>query len=147
MQIPPEIHIRVTVKEGTIYYFAEESFDSSEPHFFVVLNRNPLTDEILILVNATTKIGRRRKVRRRLPPETLVEITPTDCCVLRESSLFDCNSVTEKTVDTLVEKLSNQELKVCSEVLKPELLQKLRSGVLASPIVIRTHKALLREPL
>lgn len=145
MQIPPEVHIRATIKEGAIYYFIEDSFGSKEPHFFVVLNRNPLTDEILILVNATTKIEKRREARKRLPPETLVEISSVDCSVLRENSLIDCNSITEKTVDTLIEKLGKSELRVCFEMLKPELLQRLREGVLASPIVIRAHKELLQE--
>lgn len=145
MQIPPEVHIRATIKEGAIYYFIEDSFGSKEPHFFVVLNRNPLTDEILILVNATTKIDKRREARKRLPPETLVEISSVDCSVLRENSLIDCNSITEKTVDTLIEKLGKSELRVCFEMLKPELLQRLREGVLASPIVIRAHKELLQD--
>lgn len=145
--IPPEIQIRATIKEGTIYYFKEETFVSEEPHFFVILNRNPLTDEVLILVNATTQIQKRELARRGLPSQTLVRICPTECPVLREESLFDCNSITEKSLDSLVEKLSNDDLKICTQVLSEDMLLKLKNGVLESPLTKRSHKKLIRNTL
>lgn len=143
--ISADLRIRATIKEGAIYYFIEESFTrSNDPHYFVILNKKPLEDEALILVNATTKIEERKQMQKNMPPETLIEVSPTECCELTRDSIFDCNSVTEKSLDSLIAKLEENKLGICREIMPTEILEKLRNGVIKSPVVNRSHKKLIQ---
>ena len=76
MKIPSEIQIASTIKPGSVYYFPEQALSSDEPHYFIVVNHNPLTDEILILVCSSSRIDKvkRRVWRRSFPETTVVEI-------------------------------------------------------------------------
>ncbi|MEW6488967.1 MAG: hypothetical protein AB1578_13755 [Thermodesulfobacteriota bacterium] len=60
--IPPEIRVGATLRPGSVFYFAEESHTGDTPHFFVVLNHSPRTDEVLLLVHSSSQL---EKVRWR----------------------------------------------------------------------------------
>jgi len=56
--------IRLSLRQGTVYYMADRHLSSSLPHYFIVLNAEPLSDSILLLSVVTSKIDnvhRRRK--------------------------------------------------------------------------------------
>ena len=53
MDISAEIKMKCTVREGSVFYFTEETFVSNEPHYFVVLNSSPLNNKIIVLVDRT----------------------------------------------------------------------------------------------
>lgn len=74
--IPSEIRIKSTLQAGSVYYFAEESFTTDEPHYFIVISSHLDSDTILLLVCSSSQIEKVKKRRRHLPPETLVEIDP-----------------------------------------------------------------------
>ncbi len=50
VDLSPEIQIKAALKPGSVYYFPEASFSSSDSHYFVVLNHNPLSDSFLVRV-------------------------------------------------------------------------------------------------
>lgn len=143
MEIPAEVKIRATIKRGSIYYFKEEKFSSEDPHYFVVLNKNPQTAIVVLLVNATTKIEKRKRARRNMPLTTLIEACSVDCSALTELSLFDCNSSYEKPIASLVEKLENGELTICNATISKKLLNRLHQGVADSPVVEKGTKRLM----
>ena len=60
MQIPWEI--RVSLRQGTVYYMAERNLTSAQPHYFIVVNADPLGDEILLLTVASSQVD---TVKRR----------------------------------------------------------------------------------
>jgi|SRR5271165_3116372 len=56
MDIP--INLRLSLKAGCVYYFVDRGTTSSEPHYFVVLNKDPVRSKVLILAIVTSNIAR-----------------------------------------------------------------------------------------
>ena len=44
-----DLTLRLTLREGSVYYFAERSLTSPEPHYFIVVNSDPLAQRVLVL--------------------------------------------------------------------------------------------------
>ena len=70
-QVPLEL--RVSSREGSIFYFEERKLTSARPHFHIVANTDPLAQQVLILIVVTSKVEK-VKYFRRDRPETLVEL-------------------------------------------------------------------------
>ena len=84
--------LRLTLREGSVYYFAERHITSPEPHYFIVVNSDPLAQQVLVLSIVTSQVEY-VKLRRKACPETLVEITPDIFDVLKKLSILDCNDL------------------------------------------------------
>ena len=134
MDISARIQILAGIRTGAVYYFIEDSFPSSEPHYFVVLNKNPRTDELLILVCASSQVDKRIEIAKKLgfPTETLVIISPSEFSLFKKQTVIDCNRALEKTSRSLIEKLEQGKLKICTELMPVSIVEKLILGVLAS---------------
>lgn len=140
--VPPEVVIKATIRPGSVYYFPEDSFNTIEPHYFIVINREPLTDTLVILVCASSKIDKVKSRRATCPANTLIEITPAQYCGFTVDSIIDCNYVLEKSIDQLVDKLKSRKLMLKIE-MDINIVNKLRDGVLSSPTVEKYIKDLL----
>ena len=145
MDIPSSIRILATIKTGSVYYFEEEQLSSDEPHYFIVLNQNPRTEEFLIFVCASSQVEKRKQIIQRLgfPRETLVFVSPSEYPIFFKDTVVDCNRVFEKTSQTLIEKLDQNKLKVCTEIISDAILQKLIKGILASTQISEKIKCML----
>lgn len=144
MDIPPEVAIKATIRLGSVYYFPEESFHSSESHYFIVINKKPYEDTVLFLVCSSSQIEKVRQRRKNCPTSTLVEITTDQYSDFSVNSIVDCNYVIEKSINQLIEKLSNGELKLKNE-MDESIVKQLREGVLCSRLIENRIKALLQE--
>lgn len=133
IDIPPEIQIKSTIKPGSVYYFVEETLSSNEPHYFIVINKNPHSDRIILLVCSSSQI-KITKYRRRYLKETLVEITKEQYEGFTRDSIVDCNDVFDKTIDQIILKLKKGELKPKRE-MDISIVEKLRNAVCKSPSV------------
>ncbi len=142
MQIPYEI--RLTLRQGTVYYMAERGLTSAAPHYFVVLNRNPLRDRLLLLLVASSQLekARNRITRKNLPAASLVEINEADYDDFSKDSCIDCNKLFNKSIEELCQQWIKKEVKDKRD-LPPELLAKLIEGVAASPLISDEDKALI----
>lgn len=127
-------HISETVETGSVYYFEEEGLSSSEPHYFIVLNKNPRSEEFLILVCASSQVDKRKRIAKflRFPEKTLVVVFPSEYPTFKKESVIDCNRIFEKTIQSLIDKLEKRQLKPCENIIPKEIIQKLISGTLAS---------------
>lgn len=136
VEIPPEATIKATIQPGSVYYFPYEHFDSPEPHYFVVINIDPTSEHIILLVCASSKISKvKRQVRAsNCPGETFVEVSPSQYPKFKYKSIFNCNHVIEQSIDQIIERLSNERLKLMPE-MSIRLVEQLRQSVLASPTV------------
>lgn len=143
VDIPPEIQIKSTLQPGSVFYFEEETLTSPEPHFFVVLNNDPQTDLLLLLVfsSSQTPKVKARNVHNN-PNQTLVEVSPAEYTAFSKDSIFDCNTVRIKSVNELVQKLKDGKLKL-KPAISSTILAKLRAGVKASPAVPDAQKRIL----
>lgn len=144
--IDPSIKVKSTIREGSVFYFAGDGFKEKIPHYYVVLNSNPLTDEVLLLVFASSfGEGLYLKINNSpYPAETFIDVTPEQCSLLKRVSIFDCNRVFEKNIEMVVEKLSNNKLKICG-CIEIEVLKRLRNGVLLSPAVTENVKNIIKQ--
>lgn len=134
IRIPPEVAIKATIRPGSVYYFPEDSFHTEEPHHFIVINMDPLTDSAIILVCASSQVDRVKVRRSTCPSDTMIEVSPTQYSDFTKNSIIDCNYVLEKNIEQLVEKLRDGKLMFKSE-MNIQLVNLLRQGVLCSPVI------------
>jgi hypothetical protein len=142
MATPLPWELRLTLRPGTVYYFQHRALTSVEPHYFIVVNRNPIDDEVLLLAVASSKVESVRQRRRQLPPETLVEITPADYREFKLPSIVDCNRVFRKSLAELVVDWNAGNIEPKDD-LPTSLLARIQAGMKLSPQVENEAKALI----
>jgi hypothetical protein len=144
LDIPPGVAIRASIKPGSVYYFPYEQLRSPESHYFVVINIDPIGEEVILLVCASSKLENVRQRNRNNPLETVVEVIPTQYPDFTCDSIFDCNSVHTQSIEALVQRLSRKKLKLKSE-MDMTLVERLRQGVLASRLIPLNIKEQLKK--
>lgn len=104
--------IRSTIQPGSVYYFPDSCLSPSEaPHFFIVINLNPLTDNVLLLLCSHSNVEQIKRMRS-LHPGTTVEIGPKNYRDFPRPSIIDCNTVFLKTIKELTAKHDNGKLEL-----------------------------------
>jgi hypothetical protein len=148
LEIPADIRLRATIAQGSVYYFVHEStsFKSSEPHYFIVLNHNPATEQVIYLVCASSQIekAKARIQFQRSPISTLVFVSPEHYAHFSKETVINCNSVFEYDLQTLTHKLEHQQLKICEPLTEP-IVTALIAGLLDSPLISRKVKRLFKN--
>lgn len=145
--VPPDIDLklRLTLREGTVYYFTERTLTSAEPHYFIVVNADPLTQQVLLLSVVTSKV---EEVKRRRADclATVVELSPESFDVLTKPSIVDCNSLKTIPLAEFNERFVRKEI-LCFDKDLPLVLRKtLRRAIHASDILADELKALVASP-
>jgi hypothetical protein len=133
-----------TLRGGSVYYLQHRRLSSAQPHYFVVLNLNPHADKFLVLVVVSSNIDGIRFRNRNLPPETAVEISPTEYTDFTMPSIVDCNHWFQVTKQELLQKLQ-AGMAAAKSQLSAAILANLRQGMLASPLIETEIKDLLRN--
>ena len=142
MDISAETKIKAAIQPGSVYYFPSELLHGSvEPLYFVVINIDPLNEEKLLLVCASSQVDRTLRINNsRL--DTNILVTPNDYSTLSCRSVFNCNDVFPYTIDEIVSRLSDGILKIKPEI-SPGIVQKLRQAAIGSHLIpIRYRKQL-----
>lgn len=144
MDIPPEVKLKGSIQPGSVYYFPEEKFSSSNSHYFVVLNIDPLSDEVLLLVCASSQVEKVKEycASLQLSKKTLVIVSPEEYECFTKKTIFNCNDLKIKTIQQLVDKLKRGKLVLKAE-MDETLVKKLRKAALRSPIITNKHKKML----
>jgi hypothetical protein len=147
MDIPARIRILGAIQTGSVFYFEEEKLSSEEPHYFVVLNKHPRTEQLLILVCASSQIekSKRRAKALRYVPLTQVFISPSEYPLFSRDTVIDCNYVFDKSHQSLIDKLEQGKLGVCTEIMDAEIVRKLKEGVIASPQIAEGIKKIIKD--
>ena len=139
----PESMLNLCLHEGAVFYLVDRAFTSAEPHYFIVLNHNPSNDELLVVTVASSQIDNVKRRRSFLPSETLVEVAESEYEAFTKDSIIDCNSARTKSKQQVLEQLNSGGT---SAVRMPlDILNKLRTGVLASPVVEPSVKAIIQD--
>jgi len=134
--------LRLSLREGSAYYFEERTLSSAEPHYFVVVNADPLKQEVLILSIVTSKVAE-TKLRRKDVPETLVELSPVDFDVLKKPSIIDCNSLKSVSLIEFNERFIRKRIRYFDKDLPVPLRAALRAAIHRSRSVSAEVKALI----
>lgn len=141
--ILPDVYIKAPLRPGSVFYFPDAELSSPEPHYFIVLNINPFTDDILLLVCSSSQCEA-VKWRRRECPETVVDISPSEYVRFTKDSVVDCNNPFPRTVAELVRKYEDGLLKPMP-TMPMEIVQKLRTAMINSVLVAEELKDMIRE--
>lgn len=147
MDIPPKIRIPLCIEQGCVFNFFLDFGDSrreSKNRYFVILNSNPKTDSVLIMVTSTRQIEKKYEFIKRagISENTLVKVTPKEYSVFTQESIFNCNDVIEIGITDLINKIEESGSMNYPKIAKG-LITKLTRGVKESPLVSEDIKNLL----
>ena len=133
--------LRTTLRTGTVYYFQDRSLTSPEPHFFIVLNKEPIRDAFLVLTVSTSNIERIRTLRMNLPG-TIVEIKACEYADFTKDSIIDCNYAVLRTKGQILEKMRCGEIQFKHD-MPSCIVAKIIAGIAASPLLEDDIKKLI----
>jgi hypothetical protein len=133
--------LRLTLRTGSVYYFVDRGLSSPEPHYFIVINSDPIGQEVLVLNVISSQVDKVRH-RRALLPGTLVELQPGNYDELSKPSIVDCNNVFRRSLAELIELSVHGAVEPKMQV-SDTIIAELRAAVLASPMVEQDIKDLL----
>lgn len=141
---PPDLpfELQLTLRSGTVYYFEHRGVYSNEPHFFAVINADPLSSNVLIMTIGSSRVSKVQDRRKGLPPETLVIVDPSEYPDFTKPTIIDCNQVFELSKEELVQKFKTKNLRHHRDLPKT-ILDKIWEGVRTSPRVDEAHKQFL----
>ncbi|MDR1304728.1 MAG: hypothetical protein LBK76_05840 [Verrucomicrobiales bacterium] len=142
MDSPLPLRFKLSLRAGTVYYFTHRGFMSPAPHFFIVVNREPQTNKVLLLTAASSQIENVTKRRKNQPPETLVHVAPEEYAAFSKPTVIDCNAVISYSLQELVDKSNRKEVKDHADI-PPQILQKILHGIRQSPLVDGAIKKLV----
>lgn len=125
--------LNLCLHEGAVFYIQDRELTSPHSHFFVVLNKDPASDNFLVMAVSTSQVEKRKKAREQLPSETLVEISPSEYRDFTKHSLIDCNQVFERSKHQLIEQLRQRGEQ--KQSMPNHIVVKLREGVQKSPLI------------
>lgn len=143
--MPPDklpLELKLGLRTGSVFYFPARELSSTEPHFFVVLNCDPLGQELLLLTVFTSQIEKVR-LRNRERPETVVEFGPADYAPLNRPTAVDGNAIFRRSLIEMADLVRSKEVRYHPDI-PPTLLERLRKAVLASPVIEDEDKELIR---
>ena len=138
---PLPLELRLGLRAGSVYYFQSRELSSEQPHFFIVVNRDPIATKLLLLTIVTSKVDKVR-IRNRERPHTVVEISPKEYDEFKVLSAVDCNVVLEKSLSELAGLVRRKEVRYHKD-LSPEIFGKIKVAILASPLVADELKSLV----
>lgn len=134
--------LRLTLRAGSVFYCTDRGLNSSEPHYFIVINSKPLEQHVLVLAVVTSQVERVKRWRRSMP-RTTVEIGPGDYAELSKASIVDCNVVFRRSLRELVARMEAQDIVYKSDV-SAGVLGRIQEAILASPLIEQEIRALVR---
>lgn len=135
------LELRLGLRAGSVYYFQSRELTSELPHFFIVVNRDPIGEQLLLLTIVTSNVADVR-TRNHDRLHTVVEISPQEYNELTMLSAVDCNVLLEKPLAELVGLVERQEIRYHRD-LPSELFDKIKTAILASRLVPDELKELL----
>lgn len=149
MEIPIKLRIPLSIEQGRVFNFRidfEGSNRKSGNRYFVVMNCNPKTDKVLIMLTSTTQIDKKKEFIKKIgiSEKTLVEVLPKEYPIFSVPSAFNCNDIHEVNIEDLIRKIENNG-SMNYPRLSEQILKKLIIGVKESPLVAEEVKKLLEN--
>lgn len=149
MDISPKVTIPICIEQGAIYHcrLTKQNTDGTlydGNRFFIVLNVNPKTDEVLVLATITKKNDKTKEFIKRTGevPETLVNIKISDFPSLSQDSVVNCNNFYPMSLEELINKIESGG-KIFKHKLSKIVIDALISGMMKSNQVSPEVKRLL----
>lgn len=134
-----------TLKRGDVLRIkSKPPFESDKYHFFVVLNIDPASEEVLLLVSGTSQVQKRLEVRLKTSNDdgqyvndTTKVFPETSYDFLTAQTLFDCNEVHTVKLEIIERRNLLVDNFSLSEDDTLELVSKVGNSRLVPPVVKR----------
>ena len=136
------LELKAGLRAGSVFYFQARELKSAAPHFFAVLNRDPLGEELLLMAVFTSQIEKVR-LRNRERPESVVEFGPDDYAPLSCPTAIDGNVIHRRTLAEMAGLVRRKELRYHPDI-PSQLFARIRAAVLASPVIEDEDKDRIR---
>ena len=133
--------LRMTLRRGTVYYMLHPDVLSDQPHYLVVLNREPVSDRVLVLACCSSSLDRNRQMCNRYPG-TYVEITPEEYPAFRTLTSVNGGGVVELPMRDLENAVRNQTVRNHDD-MPADVVDRIAAAVRLSPRVANELKAML----
>lgn len=139
MNIPRKVGVRLGICEGAIYIIKRQS-DLKE-HYYVVLNKNPLSDDKVILVSATTQHAKEvlYNEQNRFRRDTIVKISEYESKYIKQESTFNCVRATPQTLEDLEKSLTFKRVEYTGNIIERDILNRLQEATLRSTRLAKKH--------
>lgn len=152
IQVGSEIKKRSFVsslRQGYIFRLkGSKPFESGAYHVFIVLNHDPVSDRVLLLVNGTSKVGKALDLMQRNPNiqnETMIYFPAGKYPFFTKDTAVNCNNVMQLDVRGLDFGTENVKT-IESGTLDKGDIDRVICGVLKSRSVPEFIKAKVRKP-
>ncbi|MDP3770263.1 MAG: type II toxin-antitoxin system PemK/MazF family toxin [bacterium] len=147
MEIPEKIRIPLCIEQGSVFNFFIDFSDSkrqSKNRYFVVLNRNPKTDVVLIMITPTKQVQKKKDFVRRsgITEKTIVEVKAKEHPIFTTDSAFNCNEIFEVKMDDLIRKIEENG-SMNHPKLANNILKRIMTGINESPEISQEIKDLI----
>lgn len=136
------LELKLGLRVGSVFYFQAREMLSEKAHFFVVVNADPLRDELLLLTVFTSQIDKVRQ-RNRERPETVVEFGPAEFAPLDRPTAVDGNVIVRRSLSEMADLVRRKEIAYHPD-LPAALLSRIRTALLSSPVIEDEDKDLIR---
>lgn len=147
MDIPPKIKIPICIEQGSMFSFIHEPEGKgreTKHRYFIVINKEPKTDIVLLMLTPTSKVDKKRTWLENLNIDmsTLVIVQPSEYQVFTKETAFDCNEIIETSLLELIEKIEDAG---CMDYIKvPQtIINRLIIGIRRSPMIEPYVKAMV----
>ena len=139
MEIDPNIRKQSfisSLKQGTVFRLKGDiPFESDKYHIFIVLNNEPQSDTVLLLVNGTSKVEKKLQILHHIYRDnanrTSVIIEANSYQFITKQTIIDCNEV--KTININAINFNSDDFKpIVSDELSQSDIDKVINAVLNS---------------
>ena len=135
--------LKKTLRQGSVWKMPLLSI--TEPHFLIVLNKNPLSGKLILLSLITSKVQKRLEIilKTGKPLSTIVQFGPEEYDELDRPSCVDCNTLKSVDASFFDHAVDLPNAHPCNDLPAP-LLKRIIDGILESPGVSPSLKTLIR---
>jgi hypothetical protein len=139
MDLPPNLKFKGVLRQGAAFK-AQLSINPNKVRFYFVLNVNPQTDTVLVLVTSTTDFWRHEACEGG--DEVHINLSPSDYDELTANCLVCCN-LPQKILKSKLEKELAGRKYILLKLLPAKLLSDILNGIEKSPVVSSDIKELI----
>lgn len=134
---PSDQTVLSKIRPGAVFFWKTSNvgYDSEAVHFYIVVNRNPLTDKKIYLCWISKKVKEIKAMRSpKFFQGSLIEISPSDYDELSIFSIIDCNRIEQRSLDEIINKYRQRKLEFKKD-LSMGIMEKIWEAIRRSPTV------------
>ena len=107
IRITSRQHVLSTICPGCVFFYKTTNvgYITEAPHYYIVVNRNPLADSTIYLCWISHEVEKIKKLRSpKFFSGTLIEISPVEYNILNTPSIIDCNRIEPRSIEEIINK-------------------------------------------